>query len=247
MNDRLEMIYGAELLADTWKEYLIRDECPPQLADWVKRLTPAEKLLSAFSHIHIFSCSRVQDDLSQWRAYAGLDGYAVGIDTEKYLISDVTGAKWRKGAFFLGMSWVKVIYGNRLQKLTARKFVEDCIDKFKNRDDTFTEQSFSAIQLFYVSGVKTPHFRSEAEVRCLVYSVNAEPPTTQIGKRHRSYIPLRGTTGHTTQNTFTKLPIVSISLGPEASTSQETSLREILDAHGYENVTIGHSKIPWRS
>jgi hypothetical protein len=83
MKDPLEIVHGVEVLNSVWNEFGNQEKLVSPFREFIADLMDAQRLLSYYSHLHVFSTMAKDDDLYQWQVYSRPVGFAIGLDVNK--------------------------------------------------------------------------------------------------------------------------------------------------------------------
>jgi hypothetical protein len=149
-----------------------------------------------------------------------------------------------------GGAWQRVSYVEDFSNPTIVAHFDDMIDKFRRRGKGGIWIPAYAVGNSLLDFIKDAGFEDEREVRS-VHWVNpwwkfVEYRETKFGVA--PFISLTTPGSETTEwaATANKLPIVSVTIGPNATDAAEKALRALLDQWGYGDAKISRSKTPYR-
>ena len=262
MNDWMEVVYGYDIIMNGLRELEDSRKLPERsraVLTNVLRLMDSPD--SPFIDAYFVAFCEKGNLLSQWRAYAGTQGFAIEFDplVIKSELTLTTQAPARN------LRLAKVEYDPKKQRTSFRAMIEELCDtiestKFsKSRSNSLlpTLVEFSRMVLSsWAATVKHPGFEEEQEWRVLFQPlITAEEKylsTTEFVVRlegpefvtHVEFMPdkkVLGKRGHL-------LPIKSIVCGPNVTMRTTMRALEILlRNNGYDDVKIRKSEIPARS
>lgn len=271
LNDPSEVVLACDDLLATWEAQLghLVPEAPVEEVDaWLRQITAETKARRFF----FVSASSEGDKLQHWVTYAGGTGYALELerDSEFRLLQPGSAPALCMPAFVPFPWWRPVDYGPYYDEwgLSRGKFVgrngvmESILDGFaaKVRGDITDEELFwDELERVYLTSVcfsKHQGYAGEEEVR-LVF---AEPPSPayvhrRAGRFGRSQTAYMEVTSDCTDlqaysvAATTALPIKTVRIGPRYATDLDREVRHVTDLlrdHGYLDVTVTTSAIPYR-
>jgi hypothetical protein len=250
LNDAQEMRHGAELTASVL-EYLSRKSRHPAFSQIVERVrTDILKPRAAGPLIACFST--VRDSLEQWRGYGGPGGICIGF-------GELFGSgRPRRAPMFYAPSMMpqRVLYRHRekciLVLSTVRRFEAEYIkDRAAmtqewpyDHDDHYAERLGRTL-LYSLVSFKNPAFEQESEARIVLYHEQAgEFGSLRFRATRLGLVPYV-CTGAKLDGPVT---LENVMVGP--SPHQDlvaTSVRTFLDHHGYQDVPVDLSSVPYRA
>ncbi|GLO28364.1 hypothetical protein PPUN12996_04200 [Pseudomonas putida] len=255
LNDSTEFTYGLEC----FEKFLTKANDLEDSSTWVDHLRKVHKYISEVETPEIYTtsfCSN-KDLLSQWRGYAQ---QGVCIVFDQGFINKI--GWWCHNPY---ESWSEApenllipkfdIYHNDVtyiengaEHTTIDEKLRKIKDAYKNfftpdiSDEIFDESVCPKLFGLTIPFIKHSSFREEAEHRLMVLRVN-NPSDLRFrcsGDAIIPYIEL------SVKEEI--LPITEVVIGPGGNGSLlEKGLRMMLDHHGYTDVKITHSNIPYRS
>ena len=260
MNDWMEVVYGYDIIMNGLRDLVEKRKLPERArAVFADVLRLMESPDSPFVDAYFVAFCEKGNLLSQWRAYAGTQGFAIEFDplVLKGELTLATKAPARN------LRLAKVEYDPKKQNTAFRDLIgELCetIEATKPEGKTSVRQAlveFSRMVLSsWAATVKHPGFEEEQEWRVifqpLITADEKYLSTTEFVVRledpefvtHVEFMPDRkvlGTRGHL-------LPIKSIVCGPNVTMRTAMRALEILlRNNGYDGVVIRKSGIPARS
>jgi hypothetical protein len=264
MNDKSEYQIGVTLFEEILSS---GRQALPELSalfdEMARRISGTSPFNYAPAFVACFSAER--NDLNQWRAYAGTSGgYCVGFNAQKL---------WSR-AYSSGGFLAPVIYNRETAKQLVSRFFEGALAEYRRVAKKYTgkaqelHRSEWVTALFALSSnllpiLKHESFRAEHEWR-VVYPLRF---TTEVKTKPRirtnilcPYVELK--LGEANQypagwpaNSPGRLkalpdllPIEEILAGSsEDEELSQISARAILESHAYGGVTVGQSKLPFRT
>jgi hypothetical protein len=261
MNDWMEVVYGYDIMMAALRE-AVREGKVPEKSRSVFRevLIAMEQPDSPFVDAYFAAFCEKGNLLSQWRAYAGTQGFAVEVDP--LVIEGELTLTTKAPARNLRLA--KVEYDPERQKQSLRETLDDLtqtIEKQRGNSDrlraTLTE--FVRVVLSsWAATVKHPGFEEEQEWRVIfqpmitmeeryhsteefVVRVEDYALVTHVELTPSKVLPRK-------PRQDPKLPIKSITCGPNVSMrSTARALEILLRNNGYEGVKILKSEIPART
>ncbi|HWR14020.1 MAG TPA: DUF2971 domain-containing protein [Terriglobales bacterium] len=266
MNDWMEVVYGFEIIMKNLRE-LVESRKLPERSQQV--FTEVLRLMnepdSPFVDAYFVAFCEKGNLLSQWRAYAGTQGFAAEFDPlvlkgELTLTTNALGRNLRLA---------KVEYDPRKQDKGLQDLISELTDTIETQVRNGSKKApgpeatvveFARVVLSsWAATVKHPGFEEEQEWRVIFqplitaeerYLSTQEFAVRLEGEELVSHVefmpnakvaPKRGKEGP-------KLPIKSITCGPNvAMRSAMRALEILLRNNGYESVEIRKSEIPARS
>ena len=192
-------------------------------------------------NIYVFSLSKGQDDLNQWRGYCPKEGgFCIEFNTNK-LLSLVDKNK--------GYEIKECKYCKKNGSPEIKTLVESFVSRLK---DLILESSkgFTKVHREFLSEIirispyiKNDSFHSESEVRIIHESKSEDEINYCEGKSiiipHVEFSPV---------DVDGKLPISKIWIGPTPHPElSKLSVKSMLNTYGYKGVEVEISKIPYRS
>ncbi|MFS6814982.1 DUF2971 domain-containing protein [Citrobacter meridianamericanus] len=234
LNDRVELRHGLKCYLNALDTY--REEVSPEVRDkiinLINRVSEAANL-----PFYSISFSRVVDQLSQWRGYGKESGVCIEFD-EDYLHYVLQGC-----GFYIQRSEVDYIGED------AHEEIWDLIKKFSPvehlelafGDDSKNVNSHSLMLLRgLVAFMKHEGFSEEEEYR-FVFTPKGSDLKVKFRVTNNGYVPyivLKGSDA---------LPIKNVYIGPVKEREQiKNGIRFLLDYHGYYDVGVKYSNIPYR-
>jgi hypothetical protein len=261
MNDWMEVVYGYDLMMGTLRKVVGADDLPPRSQQVFAEVLRAMELPdSPFVDAYFAAFCEKGNLLSQWRAYAGTQGFAVEVDP---LVVDGELTLTTK-APARNLRLAKVEYDPERQKRGFREVLDELIETIESQCGS-SDQLLGTLSEFvrvvlssWAATVKHPGFEEEQEWRVVF-----QPMITAEEKYHSTeafvirvedyalvthveLIPAKVLPSHGKNGP--KLPIKSITCGPNVSMrSTMRALEILLRNNGYEGVKILKSEIPARS
>ena len=261
MNDWMEVVYGYDIMMGTLRNVVSSADLPNRSQRVFSEVLRAMELPdSPFVDAYFAAFCEKGNLLSQWRAYAGTQGFAVEVDP---LVVDGELTLTTK-APARNLRLAKVEYDPERQKRGFRELLDELIETIEtqcgNSDHLLPPLSeFVRVVLSsWAATVKHPGFEEEQEWRVVFQPIiTAEEKyhsTEEFVIRVEDYalvthvelIPAKVLPRHGQDGP--KLPIRSITCGPNVSMrSTMRALEILLRNNGYEGVKILKSEIPARS
>ena len=240
LNDTTEYTYGQQLFVGVIEKYLAM----PEKGQWKTVLELVLPTLNKVVANNVFvACFASNDDqLSQWRGYARDGyGYAVGFDMSAPLEIEPTP---------LGL---QIMYEPTMQQQFADALLQQTIGSMAEGLYAVgiepTPQAVAELLPFAIRitipAFKHPSFAEEREVRMFLDTHFDKESRENLVFHERKgilvpHIPLKWKDG--------KLPIKEIIVGPNLNYAQAAwSLDHFLKQHGYTDVSIRRSSVPYLS
>jgi len=261
MNDWMEVVYGYDVMMEALRGLLDSGKLPTRSRSVFKTVIRAlEEPDTPFVDAYFAAFCEKGNLLSQWRAYAGTQGFAIEVDplVIKGELTLTTKAPARN------LRLAKVEYQPNRQKKIFRELIDDLVETIEKQKGN-SERLFGTLSEFvrvvlssWTATVKHPGFEEEQEWRVIF-----QPMITMEEKYHSTeefvirvedfalvthveLMPSQVLAGSKKQSP--KLPIKSITCGPNVSMrSTMRALEILLRNNGYEGVKILKSEIPARS
>lgn len=210
---------------------------------------------SPHSSQYFVTCfSEEKDDLSQWRAYGGDNGYAIGFKAGNLGVWDA--------------ALTRVCYDVERQNYLAREAAETMLDyyhlgleKHAPTDIELWQQEFirawdGAVTMMMAASIKHPAFSNEREVR-VTKSLSLKKESTSSELRRLRFIqrndmmsrhlPLRFGPDATFGRSYYQLPFSEIMVGPCRNPRiNGESVQAMLRQKGYASIKVSHSRVPLR-
>jgi hypothetical protein len=200
----------------------------------------------------VVSASRDGDSLSQWRAYTPNGGYAIGFRSHVMHPATPQEAVTSARTSLLSGTWYAVEYRKEEQIKMAKMLLVHLLT---------VGPEFQAPG--YVPGdwlapliatcIKNPYFEDEREVRMVIHAEESPmslrfrassigvAPYLEVGSMGKDGLAKR------VASPIEKLPVEEIRISPQLDASASlTGLRRLLDFHGYPNVKITVTSVPYR-
>ena len=241
LNDPSELDYGIQFVRDVW-----RDRRPSfELSDigaveFVDRVLGSGWEESIRSSTYIACASSAPDLLSQWRGYAGTDGYAIG-----FLIDE---GLWFGGPDVIPSGhyraslpyWFDVVY----EPTKQRALVEAFFDYFAALPQAFREPGELWMARLAFSPVPTllkhPGFHEEKEVRWVGSDL-----TLELGLDTRAHLPIGAYELNAGSASLADLPVVEVMAGPTSPAHAELEVEGLLRGTG-RTASVSRSTTPYR-
>jgi hypothetical protein len=239
LNDASEIIHGLDIFDNCLEEKVSSAEIEME-----KKHLKVGFVKKAFGDlpVYVFSLTRLNNDLSQWRAYGKEGGFAIEFDTKRLKrmkVRDLSPDRYG--------SLQQAIYDDK----EKREFVQFAVDSLQAHErETDFDNAFATFcknVLWGVSGFKNKAFESEKEFR-LSFRLTSEEEVRccDFDVRAGLWVPYC----QIVPNGSDLLPIKSIWIGPRLDGARnKDSLKLLLQKHNYnpEEITISDSEIPLRS
>jgi hypothetical protein len=261
MNDWMEVVYGYDIIMNRLRELVEKRKLARRSRSVFKDvLRLMESPDSPFIDAYFAAFCEKGNLLSQWRAYAGTQGFAI----EFHPLVVKGGLTLTTKAPARNLRLAKVEYDPARQQENFRGLIEELTDNIEQaKVGSHTETAPSVLVEFtrmvlssWAATVKHPGFAEEQEWRVIFQPLITEEEkylsTSEFVVRlegpefvtHVEFIPdekVLGKLGH-------KLPIRSIVCGPNVDKrSARRALEILLRNNGYDGVEIRKSEIPARA
>lgn len=241
-NDRQEIVGGLGAVRTRVKAKLRREASFYSLVnDWLTRREENRFYVTCF-------CTE-SDLLSQWRAY-GADGEGVSISMDGHELSRICHLYKNAGAFILA----PVVYEDAKKNELVDKVLE--IGRTASPNEKEQARVISFALTVFAATFKSPLFAEEAEWRLIFMPTTSDdkPNVAEIHFRARRdllvpFVKLRpiGDALGNVRFKMAKLPIRRVRLGPSLQPTRNTeSVELLLNKHGFDPVSVRHSRIPYR-
>ena len=261
MNDWMEVVYGYDIMMTTLRGIVGSGELPQRTQSVFNDVLRAMELPdSPFVDAYFAAFCEKGNLLSQWRAYAGTQGFAIEVDPLVFKGELTLTTK----ALARNLRLAKVEYDPERQKTGFRELIDELIETVEAQHG-HSERLHATLAEFvrvvlssWAATVKHPGFEEEQEWRVIFQPmITAEEKyhsTEEFVIRVEDYalvthvelMPSKVLPHHARQ--VPKLPIKSITCGPNVSMRSTMRALEILIRNnGYEGVKILKSEIPARS
>lgn len=261
MNDWMEVVYGYDLMMKALRGLVHHGKLPQRSGRVFREVLGAmEQPDSPFVDAYFAAFCEKGNLLSQWRAYAGTQGFALEVDplALKGELTLTTKAPARN------LRLAKVEYQPEQQKKSFRELLDRLIQTVEKehgrgeRVEATLAEFVRVVLSSWAATVKHPGFEEEQEWRVIfqpmitteeryhsteefVIRVEDYALVTHVELMPAEVLPSRG-------KKPLKLPIKSITCGPNVSMrSTARALEILLRNNGYEGVRILKSEIPARS
>lgn len=269
LNDTQEYLYGVGLLFDLVEKVSGSRKIGTLQKDFIEQVALLVAGSMPYRRFFVCCASEDPDSLSQWRAYGGGVGYAVGVevaDDGALDILDETVPKRRPnrsvmngmdGAF---LSWAKVLYQHDEQEallLQGLSLLANIPDELVGVG-TMEPGSAAGILSVLAMLCKHPSFRDEKEVRPIA-SVPEGHPSIQFRPGRFGVTPhvrivqsppgVKGVSpmlwrGVARQGT---LPIAAVNVGPSPhAESAADGIKQLLIAHKLGSIPLGRTDTSYR-
>lgn len=243
MNDKNESIHGFQCLKNTVESLnpsIFSEQNKEQLINAINQydIYSKERALSKESQVYNLSFCLENDKLSQWRGYGKEQGVCLEFDKDELLD--------RFNCLNLNVVSDEVIYTEENATVEMNNKI---MSFFEKRNSTPSEDGFEMFCQFHnMVGQLIPFFKNqgfieEREFR-IVFTPFNELPDISFRTNNNSLVPYI----NAPFDKNGKIPLKSITIGP-AKDKDYTSdgIRFFLDYHGYDNVKIEYSAIPYRT
>lgn len=247
LNDTLEYQYLASLLLDESRARATREPDPAVRALHEGTINALSSRDVTRAGIFVTCFSREKDDLGQWRGYGGGDSsYAIEFDYSE-LFKRVGARRPETGLWRASydakrhQTIVSAIVENQIQ-LAQRglRFSPEQGDKWF---ETWGRGYAAMIDLLHAA-VKHPKFESEKEYRILVKLRDGEEKDIQFTAKD-TLLSRHLEMDWTEEG---KLPIRSVMVGPGRwQAVSKISVGDLLRKHGYEDLPVTLSEVPYRT
>ncbi len=261
MNDWMEVVYGYDIMMGSLR-HLVRSDKLPQRSQrvFLDVLRAMEIPDSPFVDAYFAAFCEKGNLLSQWRAYAGTQGFALEVDP-LVLEGELT---LTTRALARNLRLAKVEYDPERQRKGFQLLLDELIETVEGQHG-HSERLHGTLAEFvrvvlssWAATVKHPGFEEEQEWRVIfqpiitmeekyhsteefVIRVEDYALVTHVELMPADILPHK-------RNQPPKLPIKSITCGPNVSMrSTMRALEILLRNNGYEGVKILKSEIPARS
>ncbi|MGZ0211252.1 MAG: DUF2971 domain-containing protein [Actinomycetales bacterium] len=244
LNDSSELDYGIQLVRDLWSDdratFRPND---PEARHFIDSVIGEGWEDSLRGSTFIACASSTADMLSQWRSYAGPDGFSIGFQIDQVWFGGpdrlVNGNMGARGLPY----WFDVIYESEAQQATIRAFFEYLAD---------LPPSARAGNALWVARLtlsplptllKHPGFREERELRWVGDDLMAGTPEATGTQEHLPIGAYRFAPG---EANLTQFPVVQVLGGPQCTAEALERVRELLQDLGLSHVVVERSTIPYR-
>lgn len=254
MNDLSEVRYGANLLRDVWNG-LRQESVPAPCAEYIDYVLDHDFETAVQSSSFVVSASIEHDLLNQWAHYAGIDGFAVGIDTTTTMRT--CGASARKassGNLPVVEGWHRVIYDESEQRealkdllLFTANFTPGGPDDWQEHRPEWRRIAGSSRFILQSLLVQLKHraFADEREVRYIAALPPGESPKFRAtAGRLIPYVQV-GRAPMRPDGSPNGQLVAEIVLGPNVRPGTAEVVKRLLDAHGLNHVELRSSEIPF--
>jgi hypothetical protein len=261
MNDWMEVVYGYDIMMGTLRQLVASGELHERsqtiFADVLRAMELPD---SPFVDAYFAAFCEKGNLLSQWRAYAGTQGFAVEVDP--LVINGELTLSTKAAARNLRLA--KVEYDPERQRQGFRQLIDELIATIEaqhghsDRLHTTLAEFVRVVLSSWAATVKHPGFEEEQEWRVIfqpMITVEEKYHSTEefvirvedfALVTHVELMPSKALPHHARE--APKLPIKSITCGPNVSMrSTMRALEILLRNNGYEGVKILKSEIPARS
>jgi hypothetical protein len=261
LNDSAEMQYGLKVMEDTWAS-MDKSNAHPAHIPVVESLFQDSLGEALTSSIFVLSATGFRDSLNQWQGYGGRQSYAVGIDTGTFLNAEVRGLPYDPNVGSIPATlpgWYEVLYDDAAQRaacLEALEFVAGSPLHGEVADPCHDVSTALMLLGTLVASIKHPAFRDEREYRYTLANTGSggDRNTLHFRSSARGLVPYVKLVERDTQNmgfdSRGSLPLREVICGPGSGTeSQQLDVhltKRLLALHGYEDVPVRASSVPYR-
>jgi hypothetical protein len=285
LNDSRELAFGEDLIHSVWEKR--REEIisygasqakenfqpvfKPNAESWIAAVLQRGRETMSVNASFVFCASQDGDSLSQWRAYAGQTGYAIGLDRSVSLKvkvpADYDQHREANDIGHLIPDWKPVHYDEGEQQLRAFQLFLGLYVICPSSGYSWEDYDWKRIVLpaifsyaNAVAEIKHPGFVDEREVRVSVGEPNLEryvkfragqygiTPYVELVTEEPDPVVRSGVRAYVTKSRGQeRLPIVAVRIGPGPSaTTAREGLRTALRHYGYEHAKVLPSAVPYR-
>ncbi|MCA0215962.1 MAG: DUF2971 domain-containing protein [Actinobacteria bacterium] len=273
LNDTSEVRYGEEIIKDVWR---LADKGNLSLTcvEFAQHVLNFEFAEFAAAGLFVLSASLDEDLLSQWRNYAGTDGFSLGIDMGVPLsilnLSSVEPAVERFDVVLgsddptmpsIEPQWARVIYEESQQLQLAVRVVKFAVQTAQQKSGGLPEGTFGpgnweddvmsarSMMLHAAALLKHPAFVDEREVRFVCgkkYAGNVENYRVRDGR----LVPYVGVAANRDGDSkwasdgSEPLPLVKVRYGPSSESRGLQVATDLLERNGYDSLEVRQSRIP---
>jgi Protein of unknown function (DUF2971) len=261
MNDWMEVVYGYDIMMNALRPLVHEGKLPNHTQRVFREVLRAmEQPDSPFVDAYFAAFCEKGNLLSQWRAYAGTQGFAIEVDPLVFKGELTLSTK----APARNLRLAKVEYEPAQQERSFRELLDETIETIEkqrgksDRVDATLAEFVRVVLSSWAATVKHPGFREEQEWRVIfqpmITTEERYHSTEEFVIRVEDYalvthvelMPAKVLPHPPRQQP--KLPIKSITCGPNVSMrSTMRALEILLRNNGYEGVNILKSEIPARS
>lgn len=250
LNDVSELAFGCDNVANACEQFAQSGERSIGDQEWLRSVRAWFVPEDARDLVFVTSASLVDDSLNQWMHY-GASGYSIGIDPQVelgYRNPNGSVAPSEPGLTHAA-GWTNVRYGD------DSALVGDAIKAMlaaRNSDDvTWNEWSQLSVLRTLAASQKHPAFADERESRYIVsmpLDSQARMYRTSRAGRLVAYVHLAALTPDSNHGSDSiRLPIREVKIGPPTTRQmEEKTVQRFLADHGYTNVKVSVSEIPYR-
>jgi hypothetical protein len=257
MNDTSELRYGDQVLRAAWANLDTSEWTSHQLRFSNETMETDLLALAEASCFLVCATSR-KDSLNQWQHYSGAQGYALEIKCAPRLapVGKQTSAASSPEKIGLFHGWYHVLYEEQHQVAVANSFL-GTMKTFADGPPGLPAEGWKRLSqgmlATMIAQCKHPAFADEHEVRYIVSSAYAEAAEKfRVGARGIvPYVELAEDVSSeavlVTQDPRPLLPIHSLMCGPAAEVEPVLrAARRLLRVHGYDDVDVQRSVVPYR-
>lgn len=261
LNDRSELGYGIRILRRAIEELEETHQIEVERADRWRSLIESEDFTRCTQDCFILSASTDNDLLSQWRHYAGSDGFSIALRSASLtpITSDNVDRRFSAEALTTP-GWLTVTYMPERQVEIAKhvllrstradmeslwSVVTDELPKIPSGPEVVghLERNLDLMRLQrLLASFKDPAFTDEREVRYVL--TRRDSPNVNFRNSGGRLVPYAALRSRLEKES--RLPVVSVLCGPTTRPETPDVVTELLHTCGYENVVVTRSEIPFR-
>jgi hypothetical protein len=248
LNDRRELSYGLDVVLDEWRS--MRSTAPSELRDYIDELLSDEWQEFLRRSIFLVSASSSPDLAAQWLNYAGVDGFAVGLDRQTRWWPIPEGRDQIASGVLpiplaVGPVWFEVDYNPEHQQQTARELLVSTLqtagtDSNRSAMQHLRTQLATGVVLF-----KHPAFSDEREIRLAIPDVGN---TLRFRSSSGRLIPFHDAAcyefGPPDLAIVQRLPIKEVVCAPGTRDASLATVRRLLAERGHATVPVRRSEVP---
>lgn len=245
LNDSSELTYGIQLVRDLWNsDKATFRPSDPGAGEYIDRVLGEgwEELLRGSTFI---ACaSSVPDMLSQWRSYAGPDGFSIGfrIDERVWFGGPDRLVDGPMNARSLPY-WFDVVYEPESQSELVRAFFDYLADLPPSSRAANALWSSRLTLSPLPTLLKHPGFQEEKEMRWVGDDLLAGTPDATVVHGH---LPIGAYSFAPGEANLAPFPVAKVFCGPHCTPDTLQRVRRLLEDLGLSHVDVEHSTIPYR-
>jgi hypothetical protein len=262
LNDSSELKFSLEAANDGLNSFDLQGYSP-QAADLLPEWRNDLAVTVPTCRLYVASFSEDRDNLSLWRAYGAEFGVSLGFHAEALSLALLPGSFLNRIAYSPAEQSLLIKVVVRLHLLSVEWDLEKAIPGYDRKYD-LRKRFFSHTLLQHLAFIKDPSFVDEREVRAayiedqeLFERQNLKKATRLFRPRGRLIAPYiasdeegvqapGGMKMPSSMKVF-KLPLTEVVVGPQPDAALVVrSIREFLLAHGFGEVEVNSSTIPYR-